>query len=177
MTDNTPKNKKVKYFQRVNASIEQSHPYYFKGHWATVFTRRYKNAVRELTRQQRVVFDVLVDRIGSNNFVRITHSQIAATLDITTNAVSKSLAALCRAGVIYKHHEYVYEIDPGILWFGKRQDYFEPPSNPTPRTHQTVEIYDLGKKVATLHFPRVLTYNQYQRQYGRLKSDKAEEIT
>ena len=78
--------------------------------------------------------------------------------------------------MICKHHNYVYEIAPAILWFGKRKNYFEEPSNPSPRTHAFVEVYDRGKKVTTLHFPIVLTYEQYQRRYGRLQSKTVEEI-
>lgn len=168
MIDSTIDGKKVKVFQGINASIEQAARYFFKGHWVTIFTKRFRLAVRNLTNQQRIVFDVLIDSVGYNNLVRITHADIAELLNISANAVSKCIAALSRAGVISKHHDYVYEIDPGILWFGKRRDYFEPPENPSLRTHQPIEFFDRGKHVVTFHYPRVLSYNKYQWRYGRM---------
>ena len=160
---------KVKRFQSVNAKIEEVPAYYFKGHWVTVFTPAFTPAVRPLSLRQRQVLDILIDRVRTNNLVRILHADIAEILDVTANAVSKSISALCEHGVIYKHHNYVYEINPNILWFGKRRDYFEPPSNSTPRTHDAVEVFNHGEKATTLHFPHVLTYEQYQRRYGQFQ--------
>jgi hypothetical protein len=166
--EHTTRNRpKVKQFQRVNASIEVSETYYFKGHWVTVFTTAFTKSVRPLTQRQRQVFDVLIDKVRSQNLVRIQHSEIANIIGITSNSVSKAISALCKRGVICKHHDYVYEIDPGILWFGKRRDYFDPPSNPTSRTHQAIQVHGHGKLKTTLHYPHVLTYEQYQRRYGR----------
>ena len=169
MEHNSRNRGKIKHYQRVNAEIEEVTTYYFNGHWATVFTRPFMNAVRLLSQRQRQVFDMLIDRVGTNNLVHVDHAEIAATLHISRNSVSKAISGLCHRGIIYKHHNYVYEIDPAILWFGARKDYFEPPSNPTPRTHQAVEVYDHGKKVTTLHFPRIHNYEQYQRRYGRFQ--------
>jgi hypothetical protein len=165
----------IKKYQRVNAEIEEVPSHYFRGHWVTIFTHSYTPAVRPLTQRQRQVFDVLTDHICANNYVRMTHTEIAEILGATANSISKAISALCQIGVIYKHHNYVYEIDPSLMWFGKRKNYFEPPTNPSPRTHLAVEILDRGGKKTTLHFPVVLTYEQYQRRYGRLKnSDRSE---
>ena len=166
---------KVKRFQRVNAEIEEFSNYYFNGHWVTIFTPAYTRAVKPLSRQQRLVLDVLTDRIRTNNLLRVTHDEIANILGVTANSISKAISVLCQRGVICKHHNYVYEIDPAIMWFGKRRDYFEPPTNPSERTHSAVEIYDNGRKATTLHFPNVLTYEQYQRRYGRTQSTSAGE--
>jgi hypothetical protein len=100
----------------------------------------------------------------------MTHIEIAELLDVTANTISKAISALCQRGVICKHHNYVYEIDPGILWWGNRKDYFEAPSNSSPKTHNAIEFYADGKKKTTLHFPVILTYEKYQRRYGRLQS-------
>lgn len=105
----------------------------------------------------------------------MTHIEIAEILDASANTISKAISALSQQGVICKHHNYVYEIDPSILWFGKRKNYFEAPSNPSPRTHNVVEIYEDGRKKSTLHFPVVLTYEQYQRRYGRFQSHNSGE--
>ena len=100
----------------------------------------------------------LSDHVCSNNYVRMTHIEIAVILGVTANTISKATSALCQRGVICKHHNYVYEIDPSILWFGKRKNYFEAPSNPSPRTHNIVEVYEGGRKKPSLHFPVALTY-------------------
>lgn len=160
----------IKQYQHVNAAIEVIPTYHFKRHWVTSFTSEYKSTVRPLSLQQRHVLDVLTDRVCANNLVRVTHKEIAAELEITPNAVSKAISVLCQRGVICKHHNYVHEIAPSILWFGKRENYFKAPSNPSPRTHDFVEVYECGKNVTTLHFPIVHTYEQYQRRYGRLQS-------
>lgn len=175
MNEHNREQRKVKKYQRVNAEIEEVSSYYFNSHFVTVFTPAYTPAVRPLSQRQRQVFDVLTDHVCSNNFVRMTHIEIAEILDVSANTISKAISALCQRGVIFKHHNYVYEIDPRILWFGKRRDYFEGPENPTPRTHNTVEIYDEGMKKATLHFPIVPTYEQYQNRYGRLSKNCSEE--
>jgi hypothetical protein len=171
MDEYNREHRKVKKYQRVNAEIEEVSSYYFNTKWVTIFTPAFTPAVRPLSQRQRQVFDVLTDHVCANNYVRMTHTDIAEILCATANTISKAVSALCHRGVIYKHHNYVYEIDPAILWFGKRQNYFEAPSNPSPRTHNTVEIYDDGKKKATLHFPVVPTYEQYQNRYGRLSNN------
>ena len=110
------KHGKVNKYQRVNAQIEEVPSYYFNGHWVTIFTPAYTPAVRPLSQRQRQIFDVLTDHVRSNNLVRMTHIEIAEILGVTANTVSKAISALCQRGVICKHHNYVYEIDPSLLW-------------------------------------------------------------
>ena len=156
-----------KQFQHVNALIEESKRYHFRGRWVTVFTHQFAESVRKLTAQQRRVLDILMTIVGYRNYVRVTHEELAQMLALSQNAISKCISKLCKQGVIYKHHDYVYEIDPRIMWFGKRQELFETNVSEDTKYYSAVEIMDKGKYVTTLHFPKVSTYQKYKRRYWK----------
>ena len=160
---NTSEYDRSKVFNNVKAIIEESQVFFFNDHFVTVFTTRYFNAMRDLTGQQRAVFDCLVTRIKRHNICRAPRTEIAATCGIKVGAVSKAITALKQAGVIYKHHDGVFEIDPSLMWYGKREEWFQHSSPPNSKTHRAVEVVDADKPLRTLWYPIVPANPQNQR--------------
>jgi hypothetical protein len=130
-----------------------------------VFRQQYQEAMNGLSGRERDVFDVVVSRIHNGNICRVERSEIAKAAGMSPTSVSKAITSLIRHGVILKHHDGVFEVDPGIMWMGKVDAYYDPPKNPNRMTHQTVKIMQGGKLVGTLHYPIVLTNEQV----GRLR--------
>lgn len=151
---------------RLNADIQITPRFkrYFPWKFASVFPETYQNTMRGLSGRERDVFDVIMVHIGSQNICRVERKKIADVLGITPNSVSKAISALSRHGVIFKHHDGVFEIDPEIMWMGKTEAYFEEPKNPTRATHRFVDITVKGEVFVTMHYPIIRTNAQMNRQ-------------
>jgi hypothetical protein len=140
-------------FRNVNATIVDTQTFYFPNHFITVFTSNFMDAMRGLTGKQRTVFDGLVTKIKRHNICRLSRTELAKICGMKPEAISKALSGLRKAGVIYKHHNGVFEIDPNILWWGRREEWHGHSSSPSARTHSRVQIYDKSSLVKTLWFP------------------------
>ena len=166
--DGTSSNGNVKRFHNVNVEIDTPRRVYFGEKWVVVFPKAFRASTARLTTQQHAVLWAMIELVMSHNRVYAQHTTLAAMCGITANAVSKAIGVLRREGLVLKHHNYVHELDPELVWFGKWADRVIPPRNPTPMTHDFVRVYDGGSYITTLHFPKVLTYGQYEKRYGRL---------
>ena len=153
--DNIGNSPSRQVFLNATAIIERPQLFYFPQNWVTVFTEAYLNAVRELTRNERLVLDALMHRMRTNNIARVSRDELASLCRLSPTSISKAITALRRKGLIYKHHDGVFEIGPEIAWWGRRQAWFEHTSEPNERSHERVDIYCGGEHVTTLWYPRV----------------------
>jgi hypothetical protein len=151
--NDTAKRSISKVYRNVNATIVDTQSFYFANHFITVFTSAYMDAMRGLTGNQRTVFDGLVTKIKRHNICRLSRTELAKVCGMKLGAISKALSGLRKAGVIYKHHNGVFEIDSNILWWGRREEWHGHSSSPSARTHSPVHFYDKSIPVKTLWFP------------------------
>lgn len=142
-------------FHNTTAIIERARIFYFPQNWVTVFTGAYLNAVRDLTRNERVVLDALMHCMRTHNIARVSRDELASLCRLSPTSVSKAITTLRHKGLIYKNHDGVFEIDPEIAWWGRRQAWFEHTSEPNERHHERVDIYSGSEHVTTLWYPRV----------------------
>ena len=141
-------------YQGVDVNIDYEDRVYLPAPFGALLLTSYRQRVSRLTLCARHVFDALLEKTRTQNFAFLTRSQLSTMTGHSLSSVSRALTLLQHEGLIYKHRNDAWEVDPEVFWFGGAKTYWRHEIEPTTDTHDKLEVRQDGEHIVDMHYPK-----------------------